>query len=533
MMLAPKAAAASAEALLFTGGFINESLQSQRPVWIYRDHQGKLQGPFSASNMLQWYSTGRLPQDLLVCGVSQQTPTQALELVPTHCFRSLSQLVAASAQGVQYQPVSIAPRQAGGMQMVPNLQQAVRPTMIANQQGGMQMQQVNMLGAQQAQGVMALPSAVRPAAPQLHQAFRPNMGVQQVVQLQNTNMGMQQVLQQPQQQASNLVMMQQPQQVMMTSQQQALPGMQPVMMMQQQQQQQPRPVMLQPQAAPVGPQLQQQMLQQQVPVARMPAPQQGPGGVLLQPVPQQPSMQLPMQQQGMMRPPGVAGVSMPGAAMAVRPGQPMLLQPQSQQVVLQANASKVAPIMGVQQAQPAQGQLLSAAAPGGGRDAAAAAHVAQRLEHLAAQAQARAVATGGPVPPISLDKLGGPLSGPLSGHHLTVLGAVGPSSARSAGNNSSFNNLDLLVKQANAAAAASGPASTGATAGLLASICTDRRSSAGTGTDAAAACSVGLHLTPRGGSTQPSATPTGQGLAAGGCEELAPVVAAVPPANWR
>jgi hypothetical protein len=148
--------------------------------------------------------------------------------------------------------------------------------------------------------------------------------------------------------------------------------------------------------------------------------------------------------------------------------------------------------------------------------------VAQRLQHLAAQAQARAAATGGPVPPTSLGKLVGPLSGPLSGNQLTVLGASGPNSERSAGNSNSFNNLDLLVKQANAAAAASGPASTGAPAGLLASICTDRRSSAGTGADAAAAGAVmGLHLTPRGGSTQPSATPTGQGLTTGGCEELA------------
>jgi hypothetical protein len=174
--------------------------------------------------------------------------------------------------------------------------------------------------------------------------------------------------------------------------------------------------------------------------------------------------------------------------------------------------------MSVQQAQPAQGQLLPAG-PGVTRDAAAA-HVAQRLEHLAAQAQARAAATGGPAPPTSMDKLGGPLSGPLSGNQLTLLGAVGPSSARSAGinSNNSFNNLDLLVKQANAAAAASGPASAGAPAGLLGSVRTDRRSSAGTGADAAAAGAfVGLHLTPRGSSTQPSATPTSQGLTTGGC----------------
>lgn len=495
MLSAPKAAVASAEALLFTGGYVNDALQSQRPVWIYRDHQGKLQGPFSAPSMLQWYSTGRLPQDLLVCGVSPTTPQQAFELIPANCFRPLNQLVASTAQGIQYQPVAIAASQQAGMQMVQGVPQvqAVRPTMIANQQGAMQMQQV--LAAQQVQGAMTLP-AVRPPAPQLQQAFRPNLGPQQVVQLPST--GVQQVMQQ--QQAPNLVMMQQqqPQQVIITSQQQPASAMQPVMLMPQQPQQQVRPVVL-PQTMGPRPQLQQQMV---MPAARMAAPQQGPGGVLLQQVPQQPTMQLPVQQQGLVRPAGVAGVSMPGPAAAVRPGQPMLLQaqPQQQQTLLQAAGNKAQPVL-----QQPQLHTLGSTGPVVGRDAAAA-HVAQRLEHLAAQAQARTGA--GPVPPISLDKLGGPVSGPTSGN-LTSLGLMGPNSARSGSLNNSFNNLDLLVKQANAAAAASGPTSAGAPAGVLASIRTDRRSSAGGGAEAVSAGLMGLHRTPREGTMLRTATPTG------------------------
>jgi hypothetical protein len=158
-------------------------------------------------------------------------------------------------------------------------------------------------------------------------------------------------------------------------------------------------------------------------------------------------------------------------------------------------------------------QILQAnAAPGATHDAAAA-HVAQRLEHLVAQAQAVRSAAG-PVPPLVLDKTGASLSsGPpsRSAQHPAV-GPMGPSSigglqppaaARSASN--SFNNLDLLVRQANAAVA--GPPSAGAPAGLLPGIRTsaERRSSAGTG----------LHLTPRGASTA-GATPTGHTAAPGG-----------------
>jgi hypothetical protein len=517
----PKPAVATPEALLFTAGFLNDSLEPQRPIWIYRDHQGKLQGPFSASSMLQWYSTGRLPQDLLVCRVAKATAQQtALELIPASCFRPLNQLVAAAAQGVQYQPVSIAARQQpAGMQVVQALPQAaaMRPAVVGGQQ------QISMLPAQPVQqGAMALP-AVRPAAPQLQQAFQPaGMGMQQVVQLQSAA-GM--VQQQP-----NLVMMQQqqPQQVLITSQQQAAPAMQPVMLMPQQQQMQPRPIVLQqPQALGPRPQLQQPVMQQQqqqgqpmvlqqVPAAaRMAAPQQVAGGVTLQQVPQQlGSMQMPLQQQGMVRPAGVvpAGVSMPAPAMAsVRPGQPMLLQQQQQQQAILQGAGAAAKPPGValtQQQQQSPQALLAgtaaAAAPASGD--AATAHVAQRLEHLAAQAHQH-VRPAGPVPPISIDKLGGPASsGPTSGRLV-----LGPLSARSLGGGSatsSFNNLDQLVRQANAAAAASGPASAGAPAGLLPTIRTDRRSSAGGAAEPASAGGLmGLHLTPREGSM----------LSAGGC----------------
>lgn len=524
MILQPqsKPAVATPEALLFTAGFLNDSLEPQRPIWIYRDHQGKLQGPFSASSMLQWYSTGRLPQDLLVCGVAKATAQQtALELIPASCFRPLNQLVASAAQGIQYQPVSVAARQQpAGMQVVQGLPQAaaMRPTMVGGQQ------QISMLPAQPAQGAMTLP-AVRPAAPQLQQAFRPaGVGLQQVVQLQNAA-GV--VQQQP-----NLVMMQQqqqPQQVLITSQQQAAPAMQPVMLMpQQQQQMQPRPIILQ-QPQPIGPrpQLQQPVMQQQqqqgqpivlqqVPAAaRMAAPQQVPGGVALQ---QPGSMQMPLQQQGMLRPTGVPGVSMPGPAIqaSTRPGQPILLKQQQQQPILQG-AGAAAKLQqqqppGValmqQQQQPPQGlagTAAAAAAPASGD--AATAHVAQRLEHLAAQAHQH-VRPAGPVPPpISVSTLGGPTStGPNSARL-----AVGPLSAGSLGGGSatnSFNNLDQLVRQANAAAAASGPSSAGAPAGLLPHTRTDRRSSAGGAAEPAAAGGLmGLHLTPREGSM----------LSAGGC----------------
>ena len=507
-MLAQPKAVASAEALLFTGGFLHD--ESQRPIWVYRDHQGKLQGPFTAANMVQWYSTGRLPQDLLVCGVSQPTAPRALEAVPVSCFRPLNQLIASVAQGMQYQPITIAARQPAPMQLMqgglPPQTQMMRPM---NPQGPMQLQQLNMMAAQAGQAPMALPSAVRPAAPQLQQAFRPNMGVQQLVQLQ-----------QPQPQQPNMVMLQQqqqPQQMLLTSQQQAAPALQPMMLMQQQQ---PHQVVLQPQGltgprpqmAPAQPQV---MLQQ----ARMAAPQQGPSGAILQQLPQQPGMQLqPMQQQqpGLVRPAGVppGGVGMPvGAGIAMRPGQPMILQPMQQAGAVAANAAQPAAVANLQ---PPVQILQANAAPGAAHDAAAA-HVAQRLEHLAAQAQAVRTPAG-PVPPsLVVDKTGAPLSSgpPSRSPQHPAGGPMGPSStgglqlpaaARSASN--SFNNLDLLVRQANAAVAVSGPPSAGAPAGLLPGIRTtaERRSSAGTGLPP---------LTPRGPSTA-GVTPTGYTAAPGG-----------------
>jgi hypothetical protein len=150
----------------------------------------------------------------------------------------------------------------------------------------------------------------------------------------------------------------------------------------------------------------------------------------------------------------------------------------------------------------------------------AASHVAQRLEHLAAQAQARqAVATSGPVPPLALDKAL-PAAGPASGSVLQgtlSIGPQGPSSALSTSTSlalSGYSNLDALVQQATAAAAAaaaagSGPHSAGAPV-LLPSIRTDARSSAGVGASHTASPStVRGHMTPSAAGLHP-ATPAGE-----------------------
>lgn len=498
---APKAAVASPEALLYTGGFLSD--ESQRPVWIYRDHHGKLQGPFSAASMLQWHSTGRLPQDLLVCGVAQPTTIQALESVPVSYFQPLNQLLAQVAQGAQYRPIAIA-RQPAAMQMLqgPRQQaQAVRPGSVMGTAQGMQLQQANMLAGQPGQGAMGIP-AIRPAAPQLQQAFRPQ-GMQQVVQLQNP-MGVQHILQQQQQQGNLVMMQQQPQQIMLGSQQQGAPAMQSVMMMPQQQQQgQAGSVMLQTQAVPPRPQLQQ-------------VPAVSPGGVMLQQVQQQPT--LPLQQQGVVRPAGVAGVSMPGPAVTARPGQPLLLQPQGQQqqgLLQQAAAGKV-PTVSVMQPQVQLG-ATPVPVPAGNM---AASHVAQRLEHLAAQAQARqAVWSSGPVPPLALDKAL-PAAGPASGsgrQASLAIGPQGPSSARSTSTSLALSGASNLVQQVTAAAAAaaagSGPQSAGAPAVLLPSIRTEARVSAGVCASHTASPSTARgHMTPSAAGLPPAATPSGAQL---------------------
>lgn len=92
--------------LLFTGGKLNED--SQRPLWIYKDYQGSLQGPFSAANMLQWYATKRLPDSLHMCGITQQTALSVpLTAVPANCFQPLGSLMASTAAGAHYVPLSI------------------------------------------------------------------------------------------------------------------------------------------------------------------------------------------------------------------------------------------------------------------------------------------------------------------------------------------------------------------------------------------------------------------------------------------
>jgi hypothetical protein len=110
------------------------------------------------------------------------------------------------------------------------------------------------------------------------------------------------------------------------------------------------------------------------------------------------------------------------------------------------------------------------------------------------------------VPPLVL----GPAGPGSRGVQLRV---QGPSSVRSAG---SFNSLDFLVKQASAAAAASGPAS-GGLPGLLPVIRTNmdpRGSATGSLASPRAGSAAGLLVTPRG-RTQLGATPTAHAQAPG------------------
>jgi hypothetical protein len=91
--------------LLFTGGHVND--ESTRPLWVYKDHHGNLQGPFSAANMLQWYNNQRLPQDLLLCGITPQTALQPLSSIPPSLFQPLNRLLASCAMGVPYSAFSM------------------------------------------------------------------------------------------------------------------------------------------------------------------------------------------------------------------------------------------------------------------------------------------------------------------------------------------------------------------------------------------------------------------------------------------
>jgi hypothetical protein len=151
----------------------------------------------------------------------------------------------------------------------------------------------------------------------------------------------------------------------------------------------------------------------------------------------------------------------------------------------------------------------------------AASHVAQRLEHLAAQAQARQSAgSAGPVPPLALDKALPIAAGPASGSALQAslsIGPQGPSSARSTSTSlalSGYTNLDALVQQATAAAAAaaaagSGPQSAGAPGVLLPAIRTEARVSAGVGASHTASPSTVRGYTPSAAGIPPATTPSG------------------------
>ncbi len=98
----PHSVTDTAALLLFTGGQLVG--EAGRPVWLYKDHAGHVQGPFSAAAMLQWHSAQRLPAGLLVCGLGPSSAAVPPSAVPPSLFQPLGSILASTAAGIRYNP---------------------------------------------------------------------------------------------------------------------------------------------------------------------------------------------------------------------------------------------------------------------------------------------------------------------------------------------------------------------------------------------------------------------------------------------
>lgn len=98
-----------APSLAPAGGDLQGALAAlaRAPLWVYKDEQLRIQGPFTSQQMLSWYAASQLPSGLPCCGVTadlaQTTPPSQ---VPHQLFQPIATLIQLAQLGAPYHPAT-------------------------------------------------------------------------------------------------------------------------------------------------------------------------------------------------------------------------------------------------------------------------------------------------------------------------------------------------------------------------------------------------------------------------------------------